>query len=167
VLTFPDADATWVFDFTEKVWHERAYWDGTTLHRQHQAFHGYAWNKHITGDYASGQLYWMSHSFTSDAGNAIFRQRACPYVSNATLKTYFHRFTLDQEKNTGGAGNMTLDWSDDGGVTWVNATTAAYDDRVMWRRLGSARRRSFRVTYSGPGFIAWINAHIEISEGST
>jgi hypothetical protein len=54
---------------------------------------------------------------------------------------------------------MTLQWSDDAGHTWSNpydkdcGQAGAYKTRVIWRRLGSARDRVFRIRMSDP--IPW------------
>lgn len=52
--------------------------------------------------------------------------------------------------------NVVLSWSDDGGYTWGNEHFAAvgkegeYRKRVIWRRLGYSKNRTFRFSISAP-----------------
>jgi hypothetical protein len=174
VLCFPTANATWAYDFNEKTWHQRAWWNGTALQMQRQIFHGYLWGMHIVGDYGSGWLYQQSSSNYTDAGVAITRQRAAAYIGDGINRVYFGDFALDTEQNIAnpaGTG-LILDYSDDGGQTFINPRSANADTttgdagRVVWRRNGKSRGRVFRVTYSGGGKVAWINAKVEATQGS-
>ena len=49
---------------------------------------------------------------------------------------------------------MTLRWSDDGGHSWSNGydrdcgQAGQYVKRVIWRRLGRSRNRTYEVSFS-------------------
>ena len=175
VLSFPSAQATWVYDYDEKVWHERAWWSGTAFGMQRQMFHGYLWDDHVVGDYATGDLYLMSAAYFDDNGTAITRQRAALYPTNGTNWQYFNRFVLDIELNVANPAGTGLvyDYSDDGGQIFIGSKTANADTttgstgRVLWRRGGKTRGRVCRVTYSGGGKVAWINAFADVEQGTT
>jgi hypothetical protein len=172
VLSFPSASATWVYDATEKVWHERC-WFNPATNAQEMArgmFHAYVWGEHLLGDHETAVIYRASVTTLNDFGGVIERQRAAPHIANSTYRTYFSQFILDVGYSSTALGTFTLDWSDDGGKTFSNAVTGTVytgENRVVWRRLGSSRDRVFRVTYSGGGQVAWINGHADSTPGTT
>lgn len=63
---------------------------------------------------------------------------------------------------------VSLDWSDDRGHSWGNPVTISigeageYINSLQWQRLGMARDRVFRLTWSSPTATvlqgAWIDA---------
>lgn len=61
-----------------------------------------------------------------------------------------------------------LDWSDDGGHTFGNehwksiGNIGEYKNRAIWRRLGQARSRIFRVTISEPVKVVILGAYGEL-----
>jgi Phage stabilisation protein len=167
MISFPTAGTTWAYDTVEKLWHERGSYNGTVIGQHRALTHAFVANRHIVGDYSTGYLYVMATSIDNEVGQPIYRIRACPYVANSTLWTYFSEFLLDLEDGTS-ATSVLLDWSDDGGVTFCTPITAAsFEGRIMWRRLGKSRRRVFRVTYSGSGRVAWINGFVDATNGTT
>lgn len=169
VIDFPTADATWVYDLTTQLWHERGYWDGAAWRMQKQWCHTYQFGKQLVGSATSNVIYAQSLETYQDAGTNIRRQRTCPHVSDENRRTRYHRFQLDMEVGQGSSPTMTLDWSDDGGETFGTAhtTTAGalgnYNARVLWNRLGSGRDRVFRVTHEDNSKCALINAYLRAS----
>lgn len=161
VLSFPGADATWVYDATENFWHERGWWNGTTNGRQRGAAHVFGFGLHLVGDYATGAIYAMSMDTYDDAGTAIHRIRAAPEPLGPDEDWVFHgRFRLEAD---GASLNPSLDWSIDGGHTFNTPRTttsqaagalAVYD----YRRLGRSRARVWRVTITAAVKVALINA---------
>ncbi len=67
---------------------------------------------------------------------------------------------------------LVLQWSDDGGHTWSNEHLCAagkigqYGVRAIWRRLGRARQRVFRIIMTAPCKVFWICAHIQLQKGT-
>lgn len=61
VLSFATAKATWVYDASTGMWHERGTWDpnlpGYVAHRSQ--CHAYAWGKHLVGDRLAPNIYEM------------------------------------------------------------------------------------------------------------
>lgn len=163
VLTFPTADATWVFDGTTGLWHERGDWDGTDWTSLAIRGHVFAGGVHLTGNRSSGAIYAMSTEVaTTTAGTGIRRLRRAPHVASELKETCFDRFQLDLEVGIGlatGQGSnplVNLSWSDDGGQTFGMERTVtagrigAYRTRAIWRRLGQAPDRVFQVTCADP-----------------
>jgi hypothetical protein len=178
VINFTVANKTWVYDLTEKLWHERGYWNPTGgllgtggNEMQRQRYHAFSPAfGHVVSDWQNANLYTMKRTCVSDNGTPIHRIRSAPHIANETLWCYFSRFTLDTQAVGGGwTPFIYLDWSDDGGFTWhapVQATLRGQS--VCWRRLGKSRDRVFRVTFYDPGGqVAWINAHVDYYQGIT
>ena len=170
VINFPAGMQTWVYDFTAKLWHERGYWTGAVIQRGRANCHAYCYGHHIVGDWTNGNLYYQSLATFTDDGAAIYRIRTAPHISNEDKEIFYHRFRLDAE-NTG-ALNPALDWSNDGGFTFINSRTtvsntagamAVYD----WRRLGKARDRVFRLIISSGLKTALIDAYLETTPGTS
>jgi hypothetical protein len=169
VITFPNDDATWVFDATTGLWHERARWDGSQFRRDRTRGHAFVHGKHLVGDFGSGTIYEMSLTIPSDAGTPIRRLRRAPYLVEEELRIYHHRFELLLEVSA--ASDVTLQWSDDGAKTFTPGKTVstgppANDQRVIWRRLGEARHRVYQVSItSSTARVALLDAHLRLTVG--
>lgn len=173
VIYVPGADCSWVYDVSEGIWHKRASWDAVTATwSPHWSWnHAYAFNKHLIGDWNSGNLYEMSFDYVDDAGTAIRRLRRGPTVINEMTWIYHSELNIDigaglgpQPPLTDGAGNprppqAMLRWSDDRGQTWSSEHVAGcglageYKTRIIWRRLGRSRYRDYEVSMTDP--IKW------------
>lgn len=235
VITFPAGNATWVYDATAACWHRRGWWNGTSLDRQRQMFHGYCFGRHYVGDWANGKLYIQSLDYATDNGDSILRQRAAPHLNNEHKNATFNSFELLLDAATqligtvtahgsvnvewvsgpqfaaamtglgitiggeslivatvtdpthlvlaaaaGTSGtqpfralyptkpNFVLDWSDDGGYTWHAGKTKTPNGRAgralrtIWRRLGFAIDRIFRVSWFSTGKTSIVNAYVEV-----
>lgn len=174
VLTFPTANATWVYDMTASqklgnpCWHQRASnvtvnSDGSlNLARHRSNCYMNFQNMRIVGDYANGNIYQMSRSFYSDAGTALYAQRRAPHIwRKANRLRIFHgwlQVEFNQEAGNSAQPNpqASLRWSNDGGYTWSApmtqpmASAAQTALRTIWKRLGRARDRVYEVTVSDP-----------------
>lgn len=180
VLTFPTGNATWVFDTSTNLWHERAYMNQSTgalgRHRGNCGafFQGY----NLVGDFENGNLYYFDLNAYSDNGEymkAIRAWRALPQGQNALDRTFQHALQLDAEAGVGlnsGQGSdpiIWLRWSDDGGHTWSNfhsRTLGAIGEtghRTIWRRLGSTeklRDRVYEISITDPVKRAFVGAQL-------
>jgi hypothetical protein len=169
VITFPNDDATWVYDVTTGLWHERARWDGSQFRRHRSRGHAFVHGKHLVGDYAAGTIYEMSLALTSDAGAAIRRLRRAPYLVDQETRVFHHRFELVLEVSA--AVDVTLQWSDDGGKTFnagktINTGAPSSDQRIIWRRLGEARHRVYQTTItSSNARVALLDAQLRLTQG--
>ena len=172
VLSFPTANATWVYDRTEDTWHQRA--SGGATARTRGYLHGYVWGGHYVGDWQTGQIYRCSLDYYDDAGTAITRQRVASHIANENKRIFYSQFTLDVQTGEVANPTFTLDWSEDGGNTWSNqhtqtpswAATGTYNTRFNWRRLGHSRIRTFRVTSTTPMRHAWIDGFFEANSSN-
>ena len=183
VLTFPSANATWVYDVATQAWHERAGWNTGmgefTRHRSNcQCNFG---GNIIVGDYENGNVYTFDLDVYADNGGIqkwLRSWRALPTGQNNLKRTAQHSLQLDCESGTGlitGQGSdpeIMLRWSDDGGHTWSNehlskmGKIGEYYRRVFWRRLGMTlklRDRVYEVSMTDPVKTAIMGAELLIS----
>jgi hypothetical protein len=135
VINFPAANATWVYDGTAKLWHQRGWWNGTGLDKVRGATHGFVFDHHVVGDWQTGQLFYMATSIYSDLGKPIYHERAAPHVSGPMLglaqpsgtstnspfqnnETFYSRFILDMEAGLGSGGALSFAYT----MAWTNQT---------------------------------------------
>ena len=184
VLSFPGQDATWVYDISSGLWNR---WmsvnnvgTGTThRHRARQIFPAFAplAGCLIAGDYFNGNIYLVDPAAFTDWGQPIMRQRAFPHLLNDGNRQFYWQLIADMEVGTAPPGatdtNVLLDWSDDRGQTYGNpvpqsiGNSGQFLTSMQWQRLGMARDRVFRLTWTCPFKTALQGVFIEVepSEG--
>jgi hypothetical protein len=168
VLTFPTAGHTWVYDLTTQVWVEWLTWVSASNEyiAWRPLFHAFAFGKHLMLDRSAGNIYELSHEFTTDVEDGVIRRlRRFPGLTNELKRTFYDSFVLYLETGLGavtGQGSdpqVMLRASDDGGKTWGNerwvgaGLIGKYKARAEWTRLGSARDRVFEIVCTDP--IPW------------
>jgi len=104
VLTFPSANATWVYDVSTQAWHERAAFSNGQFLR-HRSNCQMAFNSEIVvGDFANGNLYAFDLDVYADNGSAqkwLRSWRALPTGQNNLTRTAHHSLQLDCESGVG------------------------------------------------------------------
>lgn len=182
-LTFPSGNATWVYDATTQLWHERAWRnpaDGSLNRHRAQCAMAFA-NRIIVGDVQGPNLFSYDLGTYDDNGDPLPAIRQCPHVASPdNTNQFFHKLWVDMETGVGlngtGQGSdpqVMLTWSDDGGHAfpagnerWAAAgKIGARKARVNFRRLGKSRDRVFRVTVTDPVKRIFIGAGVETSPG--
>lgn len=172
VLTFPTADATWVYDHTTSLatgtpaWHQRASYNQTTgaFHRHRSNCYTNFQNLRLVGDYQSGQIHQLSRDIFTDAGDPLPAIRRAPHIwSKSDRKRLFYS-SLQIEFAPGvglqvGQGvnpQAMLKQSNDAGATfgperWTSiGLVGQTKNRAIWRRLSFARDTVFEVTVTDP-----------------
>jgi hypothetical protein len=182
VLSFPSANATWVYDVATDVWHERAGFFNGAFTRQRATCQTFFNSTIVLGDYQTGEIYSYDLSLFSDGGRTqkwIRSWRALPTNTNTLMRTAQHSLQLDCESGVGLNGNVQgsdpqimLRWSDDGGHTWSNehwvsmGQIGEYGKRVIWRRLGMTlklRDRVYEVSGTDPVPVFIMGANLLLS----
>lgn len=173
VIYFPTANATWVYDISQGLWHRRGYFvEATGQYIADRGMsHTFNFGKHLVGDWASGNIYDLSTAYYDDAGTPIRGLRRTPTTSKENRWVYYQQleFVLatgqgPQPPLTDGDGNprppqLMLRWSNDGGRTYSNwyflsvGFAGEYEKRVIKRMLGRGRKRLWEVAWTDP--IAW------------
>jgi len=179
VITFPNADITWVYDLATQQWHKWLYWDTpTATYHRHRANCGIAFaNKNLVGDWENGKIYSLDFDQYTDAGSPIRRLRRAPHITTDLQRQYFEEFQIQFQPGVGlttGQGDnpqAMLRWSNDGGSTWSNehwtsiGRQGAYQNRAIWRRLGWSRDRIFEVAVTDPVKAVVVSANLKASAG--
>lgn len=173
VLNFDEA--TWVYDVSTGMWHERSYNNSGVKERWRAGQHVWIPEQrvHLIGDYANNKIYVLDDTQYTDDGSSIIRERAAPYVSASGKRVTCSEFQLDMETGVGLAGSdqgtdpkLSIDFSDDGGGTWSNEIIVSAGQigqrelRAVARKLGQFRNRVFRVRYSEPTDFTIAGANI-------
>ncbi|MGD0229707.1 MAG: hypothetical protein ABSC19_05015 [Syntrophorhabdales bacterium] len=176
VLTFPAGNATWVYDATTQLWHERSTWTGAPYATGRHVGNSYARlnGMHLVGDYRNGNIYQMAGTIYQDNGNPLVSVRTAGHLFDAKSldNLFIHRLVVDMETGVGDATTgldpaVALSWSNDGGHTWSSdypvsaGPVGAYTTRAVWRRLGIARDRVFRIRISDPVKRVLLGANAE------
>ena len=169
VMNLPDQ--TLVYDTVTQVWHNRSSGaDGSGPWRPTCA--AQTDGAPFMGDSATpGRLLqaWVSPTVAGDLDFAVKRQIVLPPLYTGTYRAFCSRLEIEME--VGGAdtpGDILLEWSDDGGITYtgkrtMNAGTATQTrKRVYTTRLGSFRNRVFRLTSQHAMSIYAIDAAITV-----
>ena len=179
VLNF--AEATWVFDMTSKLWHERAFTNDGILERHRADTYAFIpeFGLHMVGDYQTNEVYVLDEEYYTDDGNPITRLRAAPHISANNLEVACSYFQIDIQSGVGldGVGQGTdpklmMRFSDDGGHTWSNEKTVGMGKigqtrfRAIFRRLGIFRDRVFEVKITDPVKVILIGALFDLEVGS-
>lgn len=182
VLDFPTAGATWVYDASTKMWHERGKWDTTYgIWRGYRArYHANAFNRHLVCDWLVGGVYELSSSVYTDAGGDILRRaRRTSHVANENKQITIDQVEIELERGIGLIGGsvardptIMFRASRDGGRTWMNQRAlragqgGEYSARAITRRLGSGRDWVFEIAVTDP--VPWriIDGYMEARAGA-
>jgi len=180
-LNFPSANATWVFDLSMGMWHERGKWNADAMEYEvwGPEYHAFAFDKHLVGDPCNGVIYHMSTDlFTDVDGKGLRRQRIPPILQSEQRRVFLDRFQLHCDVGVGllsGQGDdpqVMLQLSRDGGITWGSerwrsaGKMGEYLHRAQWWRLGSGRNLLPSVTMTDP--VPWriLDAYINVKGGA-
>ncbi len=175
VLTFPTEDATWVYDLTTRLWHEReSFGHGRWRATSYAFFNG----RNLVGDFQTGKIYQLNLDTYTENGTLIQRIATTPPIFADTNRLIFDRLQVTFDAGQGllsGQGSTPyamLRFSDDGGFTWSNERVASigltgeYKNRAVWRRLGQARERVYEITVTDPVLINITGAFADIRVGN-
>ena len=173
-LTFDDSTRkNWTFDFMTRLWHERgetgilcsAEW------RNRQTLVGMVGRHHLF----DMRLDWgiFENDDDSVADSSITSVGISPALFASFRRGSISSFLVDIPIRSGGdsTDNVLLEWSDDGGKTWVGGTALdgsskarRLDDgpRFRWNRLGEFRSgRNFRLTTVAKRRVDVLGAYTE------
>lgn len=171
VLTFPTANATWVYDVKMDMWHERSINGGADLPTAYVNWQG----NHVVGD-KFGNLLLLSQNYSSyyDGSTGkdfpLTRVRTCQHLNAEGKSMFINELWIDMQVGSGfytdpnlatqptaTAPLATLEVSKDYGNKWIVVGTRSlgvqgkYPTRVLWRNLGRFRQNAtFRLTVTDP-----------------
>lgn len=170
---FPTANAWWAYDASIQMWHQRMYANTTD-----------AWLPRCTayvgtvaglptqppimaaGSRNGGQILGIDSSVYTDLSQPIQRQRSWVHIQQDGQRLAHTRFSADMAGWQMTPDTIALDWSDDAGFTFGTPVPQTTDNQsngqYQWRRLGYARDRVYRLTWSGGGECALNGAYVDI-----
>lgn len=167
VLTFPQADHTWVIELAALQPHE---WESMDMngqpHRHRSNCFAAAYNLNLVGDYQTPNLYSLDPAVYTDNGTPIRRLRSFPHMIESGNRVKYLYFMANigcgQDLDAEDDPQCSLRWSDDRGASWQNAQTRSmgkigeYNTWPRWNRLGMARDRVFELSWS-VNAKTWLN----------
>lgn len=176
VLTVPNLNRTFVFDLTTGLWHERGVWDAATkaLNKHPTTCHAYQSGVNWVGS-VTGQVYTLDLTATqdkltaTDTGTPIYRERTLPILQSHKKRAVHVRFELEMRANNSETDEtISLTWSDDYAKTWrtpldnpLGKLTEALK-RVVWRRLGMGRQRTYKINTLAKARVELVKAEIQL-----
>lgn len=170
---FPSGGAWWAFDASTQMWHQRTYGDLSTPWLPYcTAYQGTApfvtppVNRMLAGDRSSGRIYFIDRNTYTDDGVAIQRQRSWAHNQQDGNRIHHARFSANMAGAPLSPDTVALDWSDDAGQSYGSPVPQTINNQTngqyQWRRLGYARDRVYRLTWSGAGECALNGAYIDV-----
>lgn len=144
VLTFPTAQATWVFDVSTGAWHERAAWDGVQFRRHRSNCQANFVGEVLVGDWENGNVYALDMTWHKDFVNEqkwLRSWRALPTGQNNLKRTAHHALQLDCEAGAPFQNESIVNWSavSDGvlaAAVMVQPQRALWSERFNGRMIG-------------------------------
>lgn len=177
VLTFPTADATWMYDASTQQWTEWLWRDPATneFHRHRSVCHVFAGRKHLVGDWETGEVYSLESEVYTDNGDAIKRLRRTQTLSSGNRRLFFGEMLIDMEAGVANADcadpKLMLRYYNDDGHTPSNekelrlGATGEYGTRVKVGPTGATKLgkgRVWELSMTDPVKFALFGADVEV-----
>jgi hypothetical protein len=169
VFRFPTAGATWVYDVTTQEWHERESWPGGSWDvRDIVEINGIIYVQHSE----TGEVGKLNPDSAQEWGTFLRPEWTYQPVYNEGRRLFHAQFEMGMTPavtDSTAAPYITLEYSDDGGKTFVTCPTRSlgavgqYKTRMVWHRLGSGRDRVYRASVSDPVPMTVWGSYAEIS----
>lgn len=164
VLTFPSANATWVYDVSTQAWHERAAFSNG-LFLRHRSNCQMAFNSEIVvGDFENGNLYAFDLDIYADNGAPqkwLRSWRALPTGQNNLTRTAHHSLQLDCQSGVGvnnsAGGELTYLLTEDG--LFLTTENGDYLISVDGGQLTIGSDPQVMLRWSDNGGHTWSNEH--------
>lgn len=147
VLTFPADGATWIYDLTTGLWHERK---SKGLDRWRARESTIAFNKVLCGDFVNNNIWELADGYFKEGDDELVVELITPSISSDKSSLYISKMELIGEVGVGSINNVDelgipkplpldpeiiLYYSKDGGVTFKQK------ERVSLGRVGDRRIR--------------------------
>ena len=175
---FPTGNAFWVYDAATQMWHQRTYgnlsdaWLPRCMAGWGAIASSGSPNSILAGDRTGPRILELSRFVYDDCGTPIIRQRAWPHAQAEGKRLIHSRFAASMDGSMLPApDHVTLDFSDDAGHSYGAPLTQTVNNstygQYQWRRLGYARDRVYRLTWSQNGDSTLNGAWVDIIQQGT
>ena len=169
VINLKTIGRTLVYDMDEKLWHEwsdNAAGNHTVFSCDYMADNGTG-SAYLLHN-SNGCLYKLDTAATNDAGTGIL----CELVTNRYDMDTYNRKFMSSCKIVGdrysSANSISLQWSDNDYQSWSNVKTIDLtDDFPAFHRMGSFRRRAFRIKHSSDNPLRLESLEVVYTEGNS
>jgi hypothetical protein len=150
-INAPGLSSTWVYDAALQQWHERAEWSAGWQPLRSRLITAVG-QEHYAGDDA-GDLVRLDEQVNTLSGRPLVRERTWPHLIQPSMEPVSY-LGLELAMTTGHGGNVSLQISNDGGVTFGPmllrplGVVGRWMQRIRWNGLGAAVNRVFRIRCS-------------------
>ena len=150
-INAPGLETTWVYDAAMQQWHERAEWDAGWQPLRSRLVTAFA-GEHFAGD-AYGKVTRLDAGINNLSGRVLVRERTWPHLMQPSMEPICF-LGLELAMKSGAGGNVTLEISNDGGITFGPkllrslGAIGRWMQRIRWLGLGTAINRVFRIRCS-------------------
>lgn len=154
VLTFPSGNATWVYDSSTKMWHERQSY-GIGRHRGN-SYLRYQ-NDHLVSDYLDGKIYKMKMDVYTDNGDTIVSSRRTRHYSDDLRIVRYHNLQVDFEAGIGDSNYTSTAY-----VTYLLDGSFVLDGSKLMGgefALGESVNPQAMLKWSDDGGHTWSSEH--------
>lgn len=177
-LIFPTAQKGWMYDFLTKQWNEWNWCDENgNLLRPRANCCMFAYNANLVGDWENGKLLQLSASIYMDEDQPIIRIRTFPHMTDNNDKITYNSFDCDIQPGTivdqEDDPQISLSWSDNKGKSYGNQVmqslgkTGDFSTVPSWNRLGMARDRVFKLSWSTNNDMSLNGGFIEFKKATS
>ncbi len=175
VLTFPTALLTIVYDDETKRWFK---WESLGEGRHVSSGYVNFNDKHIVGDFKSNKYYALDSGTFTDNGTRIVREFSMQVLHKDDLQINFWSLILDVSvgkglaTGTGSDPQVLLEVYNDGGLDHITTIPRSlgkigeHNVRVVWRKLGKSRTRTFSFIMHDPVEFIIKNVYVDYSFGA-
>lgn len=162
VLTFPTAQATWVFDVASQAWHERASFTNGNFSR-HRSNCQVSFNQEIiVGDFQNGNLYAFDLNVYADGPRTqkwLRSWRALPTGTNTFKRTAQHSLQLDCETGVGLPGVVEVPGRIYLSPMIVSGSIGIVNQIEIINRVDDFVQPQVMLRWSDDGGHTWSNEH--------
>ena len=176
LLTFPTAQATWLYNQNSGLWTSLTFYPDSGAHLM--AGYCYCYGKHLVSDRRNGSIYELDFDTFTDDGEIIQRIRTTRSISSKDFgapgrELFMNSLKLVIEPGVSlvsEASDLIMEYSDDNGKTWSSQRFHSIGEQgdftwvIEWFGLGSFYKRIFRFTMTDA--VKWVlvslDADIEV-----
>jgi len=176
-LIFPTANKGWLYDVVTKQWAEWNLIDADgNLNRPRANCYMFFNGVNLVGAFDNGQILQLDINTFTDTGTPIVRIRTFPHSVDSNERITYLSFQADIEPGTiadDSDPQISLSWSDDKGKTYGNPVEQSmgkigeYLTSPSWSRLGQARDRVFKLSWSTNNSTSLNGGFIETKSART
>jgi hypothetical protein len=175
-VTFPTANRSFLYDCSTGLWSEVQTGSAVIPTRHWGNLSTYYAGRTLVSDYATNRIYTLSPVAYTDNGQVIRRQVITRHILSNFNRIRVSLLYLDMETGVslqsgqGSNAQVMMEYSKDNGRTWSGERWVSlglvgnYIARVLWRRFGSTRDATWRITMTDPVKFVITEGAIKISE---